>query len=230
MVARLIFAVLVAAGISATGPACAMHARVSGGPTYQIYMLKGLADVFSGGLDTLAAKLGTRGITAEVHSHAVAESLAQSTIANWRAGRRGPIIIAGHSLGADAAIVMAQRLKDANVPVALLVTFGPVDTTPVPSNVARAVNYFQSNSAWHGRTLKGPGFRGVLQNIDLAEAAGITHFNIEKSDRLQAETMAKILQIVSGRARSAPATRSVTAPDAKSSPVATSAGEQRTQN
>lgn len=228
MVARLILAVLVAAGISASGPAWAMHAKASNGPTYQIYLLKGLAEVFSGGLDTLAAKLRARGITAEVYSHAVAESLAQSTIANWRAGRRGPIIIAGHSLGADAAVLMAQRLKDANVPVALLVTFGPVDTTPVPSNVGRAVNYFQSNSAWHGRTLKGPGFRGVLENVDLAQAAGITHFNIEKSDRLQAETMAKVLQIVSGRVRPERATRSAIAPD--TSPAVTGTGEQRTQN
>jgi ABC-type sugar transport system substrate-binding protein len=177
---------------------------------YQVYLLKGLADIFSSGMDFLQAKLHARGIVAEVHSHSEAEELAQSAIAKWRGGSRGPIIIIGHSLGADAAIAMAQRLGAAGVPVTLLVTFSPVDSAPVAANVARAVNYFQSNSAWHGQITRGAGFRGALENVDLAQIPGITHFNIEKAEPLHAATLAKVLALIPTHTRSAataPSTR-----------------------
>jgi pimeloyl-ACP methyl ester carboxylesterase len=170
---------------------------------YQIYLLKGLADVFSSGMDFLQAKLQTRGIVGEVHSHAEWETLAQSAIAKWHSGAHGPVIIIGHSLGADAAILMAQKLGEAQVPVALLVAFSPVESGPANANVARAVTYFQSNSAWHGQITRGNGFHGALENVDLAKAPGITHFNIEKADNLHATTIAKVLAIVPSRTRSA---------------------------
>src|SRR5260370_35239143 len=153
MIARRALTLMIAAGIffgSACHRATAKGAGKTGAnPLYQVYRLKGLADIFSTGLDFLQAKLQARGIVGEVHSHAQAEELAQSAIAKWRGGARGPIIIIGHSLGADAAIAMAQRLGAAGGPVALLVTFSAVDAAPVAANVARAVNYFQSGSAWH---------------------------------------------------------------------------------
>src|SRR5262249_48266754 len=93
------------------------------------------------------------------------------------------------------AIAMAQRLGAAGVPVALLVTFSPVDSAPASTNVARAVNYFQSGSAWHGQITRGAGFHGVLENVDLARAPGITHFNIEKAEQLHAATIAKVLAL-----------------------------------
>jgi pimeloyl-ACP methyl ester carboxylesterase len=168
----------------------------AGNRAYQIYLLKGLADVFSSGMDFLQAKLHARGIIGEVHSHTEWETLADSTIARWRSGAHVPVIIIGHSLGADAAIQMAQKLGDAQVPVALLVAFSPVDSGPANANVARAVTYFQSNSAWHGVITRGAGFHGALDNVDLANAPGITHFNIEKADNLHAATIAKVLAIV----------------------------------
>ena len=41
-----------------------------------------------------------------------------------------------------------------------------------------------------------PGFRGSLTNVNLDSAADINHFNIEKADRLHAETIARISAIV----------------------------------
>ncbi len=170
--------------------------RTVGGRPYQIYLLKGLADVFSSGMDYLQAKLQARGIVGEVHSHSEWETLAESAIAKWHSGAHGPIIIIGHSLGADAAILMAQKLGDAQVPVALLVAFSPVNSGPANANVARAVTYFQSNSAWHGQITRGAGFHGVLENVDLAGVQGITHFNIEKVDSLHAATIAKVAGLI----------------------------------
>jgi pimeloyl-ACP methyl ester carboxylesterase len=200
VVARRVVTLMIAAIVLAGSPcrhATAKEvAKTGASRPYQIYLLKGLADVFSSGMDFLQTKLQARGITGEVHSHSEWETLAQSAIARWRGGARGPIIIIGHSLGADAAILMAQKLGDAHVPVALLVAFSPVESAPAKANVARAVTYFQSNSAWHGQITRGAGFRGVLENVDLAGAPGITHFNIEKADNLHAATIAKVAALV----------------------------------
>ncbi len=201
MIVRRATALIIMAGILA-GSACHRAAakeigKAGANPPYQIYLLKGLADIFSTGLDFLQAKLQARGVMGEVHSHAEAEALARTAIAKWHDGAHGPIIIIGHSLGADAAIAMARRLGDAQVPVALLVTFSGLESAPVSANVARAVNYFQSNSAWHGQITKGAGFHGVLENVDLAHAPGIGHFNIEKAEQLHAATIAQVLPLVS---------------------------------
>ncbi len=171
---------------------------------YQIYLLKGLADVFSTGLDFLQVKLRARGVIGEVHNHSEWEDLAKSAIDRWHSGAHGPIIIIGHSLGADAAIKMAQKLGEAGVPVALLVAFSPADSGPANGNVARAVTYFQSNSAWHGQITRGPGFHGVMETVDLSNAPGITHFNIEKMDKLHAATIAKVVALVPAHAPHTP--------------------------
>src|SRR5215471_6249962 len=201
--ALVVIAAAILAGSTCQSAAAKEVGKGGANRTYQVYLLKGLADIFSSGMDFLQAKLRARGIVGGVRSHADAEELAQSAIAKWRGGARGPIIIIGHSLGADAAITMARRLGSAQVPVALLVTFSPVDSAPVSANVARAVNYFQSTSAWHGRITRGAGFRGALENVDLAEALGITHFNIEKAERLHAATMAKVLALIPTHIRAA---------------------------
>jgi pimeloyl-ACP methyl ester carboxylesterase len=205
----MIAAVVLVAG-SPGQRAGANEAGAAASRPYQIYLLKGLADVFSSGMDFLQAKLKARGIVGEVHSHTEWDTLAQSAIAKWRSGAHGPIIIIGHSFGADAAIQMAQRLGEAQVPVALLVAFSPSDSGSANGNVARAVTYYQSNSAWHGQVTRGASFHGVLENVDLAGSPDITHFNIEKAERLHAATIAKVVGIVGGHTRAA--SRSTAAP------------------
>jgi hypothetical protein len=222
MVGRYMYAVLFSLALTMASGFETASAIESGrgGRSYQIYLLKGLADIFSSGMDALAAKLQARGVVAEVHNHAFHDSLTQTAIAKWRGGARGPVIIIGHSLGADAAFLMAQRLNNARVPVALLVTFGPVDDGAVPANVSSAVNYFQSNSVWHGRAARAPGFRGSLANVDLAYAAGITHFTIDKAEWLHATTIGSVLYVIAARAQSA-AAAPASPPADRPTPVAT---------
>jgi pimeloyl-ACP methyl ester carboxylesterase len=223
MIARHVLTLMMAAVILAGSPCHRATAKEAGkaaaNQPYQVYLLKGLADIFSSGMDFLQAKLQARGIQGEVHSHSDWEKLAQSTAAKWRNGAHGPIIIIGHSLGADAAILMAQRLGESGVPVALLVAFSPVDSGPATANVARAVTYYQSNSAWHGRITRGAGFHGALENVDLAHTPGITHFNIEKADNLHAQTIAKVVAIVPSHTRGAIARVSEPPPGAAGSTV-----------
>jgi len=166
--------------------------RVSNGP--QIFLFKGLADIFSAGMDTLAAKLAARGVVARVANHSTSDSLADAVIQRYRAGGRGPIVIIGHSLGADAAVEMAQRLNEARVPVALVVGFGATRSFDIPPNVGRAVNYYQGYKAWRGPR---------VANFNMDNAAGVNHFNIEKIDRLQNETVSRVIAAIGGGRRSA---------------------------
>lgn len=166
----------------------------------QIVLVKGLAGIFSSGMIDLGEKLKRQGIEARVESHADSEALSEDIARRYESGVRGPIIIVGHSLGADVAGGIARRLNEHQIPVALLVTFGPISDPLVTPNVAQAINYYQAMSAWRGRMIAAPGFHGSLTNIDLEDAPGINHFNIEKSDRLHADTIAKISAIL-GRSR-----------------------------
>ena len=100
-----------------------------------VYLLRGLMNVFSLGMDELAAKITQRGIYATVHNHLAWTMLASEAAANYRAGREGPIIIIGHSFGADAAVAMADALAQERVPVKLVVTFDPVSSMVVDVNV-----------------------------------------------------------------------------------------------
>ncbi len=156
-----------------------------------VFLLKGFAGIFSTGLDTLDEELLRRGIVATVHSYDDYDNLALEAARLERSGK-GPVIIVGHSLGADAAIYMADRMKAVGAPVALVVTFGPNGRLVAPSNVTQVVNYYQSGAV----ISKGPGFRGSISNVNLDAASDINHFNIEKINRLHARVIAKIQSII----------------------------------
>src|ERR1700730_9095395 len=88
-----------------------------------VYLLRGLMNIFSLGMDTLSEELNRRGVYATVHNHTEWQGLADPAAAKYKAGTEGPIIIIGHSLGADAAMEMANYLGRKGIPVALVVPF-----------------------------------------------------------------------------------------------------------
>jgi len=160
-----------------------------------VYLLRGLLNVFSLGMDDLAAKIQAKGISASVHNHSEWQTLADDIAAKYKAGNRAPIILVGHSLGADAVMFMGEYLGKKGVPVALIVPFDGTGSFAASSNVARVMNLTQRDYA-HMR--RGPGFRGELSNIDMSGQPGIDHVNIDKSARLHAMVLSKI-QAVLGR-------------------------------
>ena len=139
----------------------------------------------------MVEKCKARGIRASAHGHGEYPTLAADAAKLAKSGK-GPIVIIGHSLGADAAVYMANEMKTLGAPVALLVLFSPTTDLAIPSNVRQVVNYYQSNSAWWGKATKGAGFHGSIANINLDKAADVTHFNIESLDRLQNQAMGRI--------------------------------------
>lgn len=189
MLRSLVF--IMSAAIATCGFGASANSRT------QVYLMRGLMDV-STGLDDLAAKLKRRGLSASVASYTAENQLAGQALANFKSGRGCPIVIIGHSLGADAAIGMSRTLEQSGVPVALLVAFSPAASKEVPGNVARAVNYYQSNSYWNHVYTRASGSRATVRNVNLSKDAAIDHFNIEKVARLHDETIRAIMGLGGG--------------------------------
>lgn len=156
--------------------------------TAHVYLLRGLLNIFSLGMDDLAQKIERRGIRATVHNHSEWQTLADEIAAKYKAGNKGAIVLVGHSLGADAVMFMGEYLGKKGVPVALVVPFDGTGSFAASSNVARVMNLTQRDYAY---MKKGSGFRGELSNIDVS-GQGYGHIDIDKSDRLHGMVINKI--------------------------------------
>jgi hypothetical protein len=161
----------------------------------RVILLRGWFGVFSTGLDAIADALKAKGIRAEVAGHLQWKAAADEILRDRAEGKTDALVLVGHSQGANNVIDMARLLEAQNVPVALLVTLAPYRQEPLPANVMRAINYYQS-SGWGAPVTAGPGFRGKLSNIDVAEDTTVSHINIDKSARIQAEIAREIGAVV----------------------------------
>jgi hypothetical protein len=122
-------------------------------------------------LHTLAEEIQRQGIYATVHNYAEWQTLADRAAVAYRARREGPIIIIGHSLGADAVMEMSAYLGRRGVPVALAVPFDAKQSYATPSNVGRLLNL---THAGYGYMSRGVGFQGSLSNVDVSRTPAST--------------------------------------------------------
>ena len=166
-----------------------------------VYLLRGLMNIFSLGMDTLTGQLNRNGVYATVHGYGEWQSLADRAAADFKAGKEGPIILVGHSLGADAVMEMAAYLGRKGIPVAMVVPFDGTQSFAASDNVARVLNLTQRNYAYMRR---GPGFHGTLANVDVSSDPNIDHINIDKSPRLHARVVNEVLAITGGHRLAAP--------------------------
>ena len=167
-----------------------------------VYLLRGILNVFSLGMDQLAYKIEAVGVATTVANHTSWRGLADDMAAKYRAGNREPIILMGHSAGADATISIARRLQGSGVPVALIVNFDPVSPDPVPPNVKQIVNYYVP-AGWGAAVAADKRFKGQLATV--TENATTNHFSIDKDDGLQRQAIARVLAVTGGGARRGPA-------------------------
>ena len=156
------------------------------------YLLRGWFGVFSTGMDELAAELRANGIKASAIGHLSWRSTISKIVQEKAA--IGALVLVGHSQGANNVIEMARALEAYKIQVDLLVTLDPVMQDPVPANVARAINFYQT-PGWGAPLKADPGFRGQLSNIDLGSNLTVMHFTIDKSAAIQAEIVRAALAI-----------------------------------
>jgi hypothetical protein len=160
-------------------------------PHKKVYLLRGLANVLSPGIDQLAGELPKRGIDLTVANHLFSDSVAGDAIEQCRSGRVNSIVLVGHSLGASAALSMAEQLQKAGLHVALIVTLDPVVKTVVPNNVRILKNFYLSSGV--GTTVeRGGQFRGKLQNVDMGRT-DYGHFSLTTAPSIQEQIMKDIL-------------------------------------
>ena len=147
VVFALLVGIAVAFGASAAQPQ----------PRAHVYLLRGLFNVFSLGMDSLTEELKRRGVDATVHGYGEWQTLADRAAADYKARKEAPIILIGHSLGADTVMEMAAYLGRKGVPVALVVPFDGTKSFAASDNVGRVLNLTQRDYAY---MRGGPGFHG----------------------------------------------------------------------
>ena len=164
------------------------HASAAG---QKVFLIRGFMNVFSPGIDQLATELRARGVQTEVSNHLSSLLTASEAIEECRSGQVSSIVLVGHSLGAAAVVDVARHLQEAGMTVALLVTLDPVAASQAPDNVRRLQNYYLSNgigSSIHTDS----GFRGQIQNVDLASRPGANHVVMTMLPDIHKQILAEI--------------------------------------
>ena len=154
--------------------------------------IRGFTNVLSPGIDQLAAELRNRNVSTTVANHVFYPALANEALQDCKSGRVSSIVLVGHSVGASAAIAMAETLQKSGVQVALIVTFDPVLKTSVPTNVHQLKNFYVSNGV--GRPVElVEHFRGRMKNVDLKSNSELGHISVTTFPPIQRQILSDIL-------------------------------------
>jgi hypothetical protein len=198
-----------------------MHPGQTGGFTRagHVYCILGWLGIWSRGMDAIASRAQS-----ELGVHAISlanpewRKLAHYVKVEHDADRwTEPLVLVGHSIGADDQVRVARALSQAKVRVDLLLLIDPTVPPHIPPNVIRCVNLYKS----HPVTDPVPAFRGVrviaedpsrtaVENVNLRrtdvgfDTSVINHFNIAKIRGLQDMVLAEIAKTCPFRQAQAP--------------------------
>lgn len=176
-------------GFLVVGAAARSPSRVHSGDC--VYLLRGGFNIFSGGMDEIAAKLRRQGVNATVANYLAWPQLAEKAAAEYKRGRVRTVILVGHSWGAIAVTEMAARLGQLGVPVKLAIGLDPTSRMTASGHVDRYINYYIANGLGSA-VERGRRFSGALQNVDVEKNSTLSHFNIDKNQALQEKVLRQI--------------------------------------
>ncbi|WFU43122.1 hypothetical protein QA640_12130 [Bradyrhizobium sp. CB82] len=201
----------------AMSPTSVKAAPSQAAATTHVYLLRGVLNIFSLGLDTIGARLEAQGIPVTVANFVSWSSLADEAATAYKAGRLRTIILVGHSSGATALPDMIAKLNHLGVPVKLAIGLDSVFKTKLSTGAERYINLYIGDGP--GEPVRAAdGFRGKLDNVDV-RGSGAGHITIDKNEMIQRRVIAEIDAVVMrSRAPAAP-----TAQPGMSKPVARSA-------
>ncbi len=161
----------------------------------EVYTMRGgLGGVFSTGMNELKDTL-ERDYKIKTASTVWYKSnqLSKKIIKDYHGSKHpGPIVLVGHSLGANEQIKVSETLLRAHVPVALLITVETVLPYKIPPNVQAALNLYTPSPVFipmfTGLKVRAeePEFTSV-DNIDVSHFKNISvnHFTIDKNKEVQ---------------------------------------------
>lgn len=167
----------------------------------EVYTMRGgLGGIFSKGMNRLQDTLENNyHIKASSTVWFKANGLSHSIINDYQTRKiLSPIILVGHSLGANEQIKVARRLAAVNIPVALLMTVDAVSPVTVPPNVAHVVNIYRPSidPVFSGLPLKAMDpKRTRIDNIDINTIKGIdvNHFTMDSNKKVQTLMLNQVL-------------------------------------
>ena len=166
-------------------------AQKGSGPGAHVYFLRGVLNIFSLGLDEIAAKLQQQGIPSTVTNYLLWSSLADGAAAEYKSKRAQTIILVGHSSGATTLPDMVNRLNQLGVPVALVIGLDSIFQTRLEGRVGRYINFYVANGAGT-RIERTTQSRGSLENVDVGSVPGVGHLTIDKNEIMQRKVIAAI--------------------------------------
>ena len=158
----------------------------------QVYVMRGgLGGVFSTGMNQLQSTLERKyKVKTESTVWYKANALSKYIIKHYGTKEMpGPIVLVGHSLGANDQIKVALNLLKARIPVALLITIDAVSPLKVPPNVKHVLNVYKPSFV--------PIFSGLevtamdpkntkIENVDVTlKNIKVNHFTIDKNKEVQ---------------------------------------------
>jgi len=169
----------------------------SGGTGAHVYLLRGVLNIFSLGLDDIAARLQAQGIPVTVVNYLGWSSLADEAAAEYRSGRVKTIILVGHSSGATVLPDMVTRLDQLGAPVKLAIGLDSVFRTSLSGRVGRYINFYIGNG--NGEPVAPTRqLRGSLENVNVQDVPGVGHVTIDKNEVIQRKVIAAIDSVVFG--------------------------------
>jgi hypothetical protein len=168
-----------------------------GGAGTHVYLLRGVLNIFSLGLDDIAAKLQAQGIPVTVVNYLSWSSLADEAAAEYRSGRVRTIVLVGHSSGATVLPDMVARLDQLGAPVKLAIGLDSVFRTSLAGHVGRYINFYIGNGNGEpvARTKQ---LRGSLENVNVQNVPGVGHITIDKNDIIQRKVISAIDAVAFG--------------------------------
>lgn len=176
------------------GHSISAHAAQGTSPSrsqVHVYLLRGVLNIFSLGLDEIAAKLEQQGIRASVSNYLFWSSVADEAAAEYKSGRVRTIILVGHSSGATILPDMVERLDKLGAPVKLAIGLDSVFQTSLSGRVGRYINFYIANGAGTPvqRTRQ---LQGKLENVDVERIPGVGHMTIDKNQIMQQKVISAI--------------------------------------
>lgn len=169
----------------------------------QVYTMRGLGGIFSRGMNRLEDNLEFNhqvrtSSTIWYKAHELSDFIAE----NHKNGTlKGPIILIGHSLGANEQIKVAKYLEKDNVSVDLLLTVDAVAPITVPSNVKEVLNIYKPALVpmFSGLKLKAADpQRTHINNFNVTtiKEVSVNHFTIDKNNKIQEIMLEKVLATI----------------------------------
>jgi hypothetical protein len=190
------------------GPAAAAPAPINPASTTHVYLLRGVLNIFSLGLDDIAARLQAQGIPVTIANFVSWSSLADDAADGYRSGQIKTIVLVGHSSGATALPDMVAKLTQLGVPVKLVIGLDSVFRTKLAGSAEHYINFYVASGAGEPVT-RTADFRGRLDNVDVTPT-GVGHLTIDKNLLMQQKVIGAIDAVVFGHQRT-PVARSQSA-------------------